>query len=235
MITIGIMLFGGFIGLWLHHYVSHFAHHVSYAVYRNYVEIFAANRGQIAAFSEHRSRLVPIKCGAKKWFFLLAAAISLLCYFLLKDGLLSVLVLSCLAILFAISLLDWHYQLIDISLAQILIVLGMIAGWRQIVPLTLEQSLQSAVLSFVFFWLFYHAAQCYYRQEALGRGDYWLIAGLSAFLPLQDVPFMLLLACISGLIYAVIRKLRNNPLTHLPFAPFLSLGGIFTFLLNVLA
>ncbi|SSY93807.1 Uncharacterised protein [Aggregatibacter aphrophilus] len=57
------------------------------------------------------------------------------------------------SLLFAISVVDGYYRLISPALCQNLFALGLGAAYWQITPLTLEQSLQSAVIFSPFFLL----------------------------------------------------------------------------------
>ena len=227
-------LLGSAIGLWVRAYCHTFAERIAQEVHQAYCDLFPHNP---PSFISESALLQPIKCGHFfKYFFAfgMSFGLSIYCFQPFGFGFLFALYG---ALSFLIAKLDWHYRLIPIAQCQQLMALGIIGSHQQWLSIMMEQSLQSIAIGFISFFLIYHAAKYYYRQEAFGRGDYWLIAGLSAFIPWQAIPLMIFIACISGLLYAAFliwrqRGATSIPFTSIPFAPFLNLGGLFTFWMN---
>ncbi|WP_109077840.1 prepilin peptidase [Aggregatibacter kilianii] len=230
MMWLFFLLGGALCGWRVHDYVEHFADKINREIYTAYVEIYPENPPH---FMAEKSVLKPLKGQRSMYFYALSfATLFLLCYVTHAEPLKALCLALYCALLIAISLVDWQYRLISPALCQALFALGLGAAYWQISPLTLAQSLQSAVIFFGVFYAIYHAAKWYYRREALGRGDYWLALGLGAYLPAQQLPVFLFLASLFGLIYAAGAKYRNRTLNAVPFGPFLSLSGLVCLLLN---
>lgn len=214
----------GCMGLAAHHYVTHFAQQLTLNIYASYCEIFPENP---PPFLPQNAILKPIKCG-KKWLsFLTAGTIFALNNLIVSRPIFALMMSAVLILLFVIGLIDWHYKLISPALCQLLLCIGLGAAYYQIISLPLEQSLFSAGIGFGLFWGIFHISTWYYQKEAFGRGDYWLIAALSSFLPWQLLPLFIFLACLSAIGYALIS--RTN---IIPFAPFLSLGAMIAFVIG---
>ncbi|KNE78032.1 prepilin peptidase [Aggregatibacter actinomycetemcomitans] len=224
-----LFLLGGVLCGWrVHHYVEHFADNLNREVYTAYTEIYPQNPLHFMA----ESILKPLKRHfSARLYRLLFALLFIICY-ATNEPLQALCFALYGTLLIAISLVDWHYRLISPALCQALFALGLGAAYWQIGALTLAQSLQSAVIFFGVFYAIYHAAKWYYRQEALGRGDYWLALGLGVFLPAHQLPVFLFLACFFGLLYAAYAKYRHRAPNAVPFGPFMSLAGVVCLLLN---
>ncbi|MGQ0287059.1 prepilin peptidase [Pasteurellaceae bacterium 22721_9_1] len=211
-------------------YLLHFSKNLEQQVYHNFCEIFPQNAPH---FAQLQSSLQPIKCGHFSYYFVAGAFYTLLCCYLIADPTLLFYWLLVSGLLLVIAKIDWHYQLIPMECCQLLCACGVASAYFQLSSLSLPQSLQSACCGFIVFWLIFQLAKYYYRQEALGRGDYWLVGALASFHPWQRLPLMIFLACLSALIFTSFQY-KNKP-KMLPFGPFLIIGHISTFMLNVLA
>ncbi|MFD1806883.1 prepilin peptidase [Pasteurella oralis] len=223
------ILLGGMVGLAVRYYLSHFAYWVAQEIYQAYRAIFAPNIPETMSLS---STLSPIKCGHFFSFFIYFAAVFIICYCVFNP-LYQALFMACyISLLICISLTDWYYQLISLPLCQALFVLGLGAAWASISTITLEQSLQSAFSGFMAFYVIYLLAKWVYAREALGRGDYWLMLGLSSVLHWSQLPLLVLIACCCAMGYAFFAKFYKQAYCQLPFAPFLCLADIVMILLN---
>lgn len=229
MILLAFALFGGMVGIGIRHYCTHFADHLIRQIYLAYCEIYPINPPH---FASAQATIQPIKCGHFFYYFFAFGLFFLWCAVTFSNSLTAIIVACYGSILFVIGKIDWHYKLISPANCQLLLALGIGSAYFQIIPLSLEQSLHSAALGFICFFVVYHLAKWHYKQEAFGRGDYWLISALAAFIPWQNLPLMIFIACISAIIYAMWLKWQKKPINFIPFAPFLNLGGAFTFLTN---
>jgi leader peptidase (prepilin peptidase)/N-methyltransferase len=72
------------------------------------------------------------------------------------------------------------------------------------------------------------AAARYFGQEALGQGDWKMVAMLGAFLGIQGTLLAVFLGTLTGALYglALIALGRGSRRTPVPFGTFLSLGGL---------
>ena len=226
MMVLFFALLGGLAGLWGHYYCTHFATQLATEIHAAYCEIFPQNPPH---FHAHQAKFKPLKCSQKWLSFGVFACLFALSGAGLRDPLTALLCATVCTWLIVISIIDWHYQLISPALCQNLLCLGIGAAYFERAPIDLTQSLQSSVLAFVLFFSLFHLAKWYYQQEAFGRGDYWLISALSSFLAWQLLPLFILLSCLYAIAYALISQRHS-----LPFAPFLTLGWLSTYGLNML-
>lgn len=148
--------------------------------------------------------------------------------YFLQDELFTLWLAITLNLIFVISWLDWHYQLISPTPCLFLFFLGLFGAHQEFSILTISQSLESAVSFFGVFYIIYHLSKWFYKKEALGRGDYWLALGIGAYLTIELLPLFLFIACLLGIIgYWISRQ------PVLPFAPFLCLSLIITSAINL--
>lgn len=215
MIVLAAFLLGGVAGVILWVYVTGFIPRLQQDIYETYVELFPQNP---PIFQPHFATIQPKKCGQIGAYFFIAGSLFACLHRYVNDDLVTLWIGSCLLLLWAISLLDWHYQLISPTPCLCLLALGMGGSYFSLSPLTLEESLQSAAGFFLVFYAIYWLAKTYYKQEAFGRGDYWLALGLGSFLPLENLPHFLLLACMLGMGAALILRKTKG---FLPFGPFM--------------
>jgi len=72
----------------------------------------------------------------------------------------------------------------------------------------------------------------YYRLISPALCQNLFALGLGAAYWQKQLPAFLLLACLSGLVYALYHKLNKRHVTAIPFGPFLSLSSVLCRLLN---
>jgi len=91
----------------------------------------------------------------------------------------------------------------------------------------LESAVLGAVAGYLLLWLLYWAFRLVTGKEGLGYGDFKLLAALGAWLGYAELPQVLLLSSLTGLLAGGIlmflrRMARHDPL---PFGPYLALSG----------
>ncbi|QAX81264.1 prepilin peptidase [Yersinia hibernica] len=98
--------------------------------------------------------------------------------------------------------------------------------------LPLSDAVIGAASGYLILWCLYWAFWWVTRREALGYGDFKLLAALGAWLGWMALPSLLLIASLAGIIFALTARLfRGRALnTVLPFGPFLALSGWLLFL-----
>ncbi|MDH2926578.1 prepilin peptidase [Lonepinella koalarum] len=224
MIILGFFLLGGIVVTLVRYYLQNLATQIQQEIYQSYVDLFPDNAPQVCP---ENSRLMPIKCAGFWLYFLVGAILFGLNAYYFINPIQALFWLTSGVLLFLIAKIDGHYQFISVTHCQCLMALGVSGAYFQFTPISLEQSLQSLLIGFGAFYLIFYLAQCYYHQDALGRGDYWLIAALSSFYDWQQLPYLIFVACCSGLIFAGIKWLKGEKIDYLPFAPFLVIGQVF--------
>lgn len=222
-------LIGALVGGIVHHYISTFSAQVKQEVWQAYQVVFADASVEAPSVN---SQWKPIRCFPLWCYLLIFIAFSLLCFAWSKNLSHALISLCYVALIFCIARIDFAYQLISTQLCQLLFALGIVAAWRGVTELSVEQSLCSGAIGFVSFYVIYALAKLCYGREALGRGDYWLMLGLASFIPWQQLPLMVFIACLCGLFYGLYQRCRGGVILQIPFAPFLISGEVGLWLLN---
>ncbi|MEY8941367.1 A24 family peptidase [Klebsiella michiganensis] len=95
----------------------------------------------------------------------------------------------------------------------------------------LAEAVIGAMVGYLSLWSVYWVFRLLTGKEALGYGDFKLLAALGAWLGWQPLPQTLLLASASGLVWTLLQRLvtRRSLEQPLAFGPWLALagGGIF--------
>lgn len=223
---------GAIIGLAIHSFCRTFSTRLEQDVSQACQSLFQVNLPPL-------STLPPLKLGNKYAYAVAFSTIFALCYLSLPLTL-AIAISLYLALIYPIAKLDWHYQLIPLELCQGLIILALLSAKWKLFALNINESLANMGIAFMLFWLIYQLAKAYYQQEVFGRGDYWLIAGLTGFIPLAQLAQLICLASCSALLWVCVThftippKPRSKMASFLAFAPFLCFAGLVTLLLNVL-
>ena len=133
------------------------------------------------------------------------------------------------AVLLALALIDWDTTVLPDALTLPLLWGGLCAaalGW--LAPLTLQQSLQGAVLGYLALWSVYWLFKLTTGKEGMGYGDFKLLAALGAWLGWQAILPIVLMASVLGAVVGLVMKatgsLRDG--RFVPFGPFLAGGGV---------
>ncbi|WP_165773152.1 prepilin peptidase [Conservatibacter flavescens] len=192
-------------------------------IQQSYQEIFPQMPPHFYAL---QATLSPIKCGHFFTYFFSGGSVFLLLFLGIDDWQLALLCGIYCCLLYSIATVDWHYQLISPTVCRLLLSLGLLSAWYQISPLSLDAVMTSVSIGFTSFYGLYYLSKWYYQYEALGRGDYWLMGGLSSFVAWQYLPLLVLVACISGLLYVGVNAIKGRKVTSIPFAPFLCFAGL---------
>jgi general secretion pathway protein O/leader peptidase (prepilin peptidase)/N-methyltransferase len=128
--------------------------------------------------------------------------------------------------LLTLSLIDIDHQLLPDNLTLPLLWCGLLF---QLItqPSQLGSAVIGAISGYLCLWLLYWIFRFATEREALGYGDFKLLAALGAWLGWQTLPSLLLLASIGGIITTIILRIFlsrpiNSPMS---FGPFLALAG----------
>lgn len=219
MILLAYFLFGGIAGAILWIYIADFIPRLQKEVYDTYLELFPKNPPR---FQPHFAQIQPKKCGHLLGYFFFAGVIFTSLKAIFPTDFFPLWAGCVLLFIWAISYLDWHYQLISPTPCLWLALLGFIGAMTGFSSLSLKETLESAVGFFLVFYAIYHLAKWYYHQEAFGRGDYWLALGIGSYLPLDMLPQWLLIASLLGITVAFPQRKTK---AFLPFAPFMCVSA----------
>ena len=129
-------------------------------------------------------------------------------------------------ILLSATLIDADTMLLPDQLTLPLLWLGLLVNLDgSIVPL--ESAVIGAVAGYLVLWLTYWGFKLATGKEGMGYGDFKLLAALGAWLGWQMLPAILLLASVSGLVWAVARTglRRMQQADPMPFGPCLAVSG----------
>lgn len=87
-----------------------------------------------------------------------------------------------------------------------------------------------AVISYLLFWSIAKLFLIVRKKEGLGYGDFKLLAMLSAWLGMESIVTIILLASVSGVIVSLVLMFnkRLTPSDQIPFGPFLAIAGWYT-------
>jgi leader peptidase (prepilin peptidase)/N-methyltransferase len=136
----------------------------------------------------------------------------------------------CATVLIALALIDADTMLLPDSLTLPLMWGGMLSaslGWIQ---LSLEQSVWGAALGYGLLWSVQAVFGWFTGKQGMGEGDFKLLAALGAWLGWTALPTLVLLASVSGVVFAIYKRLKGRMKAGepLPFGPHLVLGaGLF--------
>jgi general secretion pathway protein O len=135
-----------------------------------------------------------------------------------------------LSVLLILAAIDAQTQLLPDKLTLPLLWAGLLFNLSDtFVPLA--EAVAGAMTGYLSLWSVYWVFRLLTGKEALGYGDFKLLAALGAWLGWQALPQMLLLASASGLVWTLLQRLviHRSLQEPLAFGPWLALagGGIF--------
>ena len=128
--------------------------------------------------------------------------------------------------LIALGAIDLESGLLPDALTYPLLWLGLLFNvWAVFTPLA--DAVAGAAGGYLILWGVFHGYRLLTGKEAMGRGDFKLLAALGAWLGWQALPFLVLLSSVSGALVGIVllasgRHRRDAPL---PFGPHLAAAG----------
>ncbi len=162
------------------------------------------------------------------WFCLVCFCCAGLWFFSPQPELISLALFINLAVL---SFYDFHYYRLPNLLTLCLFVTGLLHVW--FAPrYSLDDHLIGAAIGLVFFPLLNAVYSRVRGRQGIGLGDAKLLAGLGLWFGWQSLPFLLLIASVTGLISAIFAQFASEKSTKdtimtkpLPFGVFLAFAG----------
>ncbi|WP_447889473.1 prepilin peptidase [Serratia fonticola] len=180
---------------------------------------FLLLKGKARCCGERIPRRYPLVEVATAMMFVLTALIFPLGFPLLGAWIL-------LSFLLTLAVIDHHTQLLPDVLTLPLLWMGLLFNIQGHFA-SLEQATIGAVAGYVCLWSVFWLFKLATGKEALGYGDFKLLAALGAWLGWQALPLVILVAAASGLLVTLIQRgLAKQDLNQpLAFGPWLAVSG----------
>ncbi|MGQ6549072.1 prepilin peptidase [Serratia sp. IR-2025] len=180
---------------------------------------FLLLKGKARCCGERIPRRYPLVEVATAMMFVLTALIFPLGFPLLGAWIL-------LSFLLTLAVIDHHRQLLPDVLTLPLLWIGLLFNIQGHFA-SLEQATIGAVAGYVCLWSVFWLFKLATGKEALGYGDFKLLAALGAWLGWQALPQVILVAAVSGLLVTLIQRgLAKQDLNQpLAFGPWLAVSG----------
>ena len=134
-------------------------------------------------------------------------------------------VLSALWLLIALAGIDAEHQLLPDLLVYPLLWLGLLRAALGDAAISASEAIFAALFAYLALWLLMHAHRMLRKVQGMGHGDFKLAAALGAWLGPMQLPFLLLLAAVLGLVWVVFMRVRGQSLERVAFGPFLALSA----------
>lgn len=128
-----------------------------------------------------------------------------------------------------LSALDMRYHWLPDDLTLPLLWIGLFVNLYNLFA-SLQDAVIGAMAGYGVLWLLYWTFKLLTKKDGIGYGDFKLVAAIGAFCGWQALPVILLIASLSGLIFALGRLVwkPGSASAPLPFGPFLLIGGFLT-------
>lgn len=125
--------------------------------------------------------------------------------------------------LIVIAFIDLDTFLIPDQLSLSLLWLGLFFSLFEVFVAP-EQAIIGALAGYLCLWLLFHVFKLLTGKEGMGYGDFKLLAAGGAWLGAEMLIMVLILASVSGLVFAIMQKILKKEEVRIPFGPYLSLG-----------
>jgi leader peptidase (prepilin peptidase)/N-methyltransferase len=132
--------------------------------------------------------------------------------------------------LVALALIDARTGLLPDALTLPLLWLGLLLAWAgQGVPL--HDAVAGAAVGYGGLWALFWVFKWRRGYEGMGYGDFKLLAALGGWFGVAALAWILLSACATAIVFAMMHQRTYRPTGGYPFGPFLALGAIGAFAL----
>ncbi len=128
--------------------------------------------------------------------------------------------------LISLTFIDIDHQLLPDRIVLPLLWLGLLINTQNSFT-TLSSAVWGAALGYLILWSIYWAFKLLTGKEGMGYGDFKLLAALGAWCGATDLPLIILLSSVTGVILAVVLMLskKHEAQNPLPFGPYLAIAG----------
>lgn len=91
----------------------------------------------------------------------------------------------------------------------------------------IESAIYGAISGYLFLWFLYCLCRYTFKKEGIGYGDLKLTAAIGAWLGVEMIPILMLMASLSGLLgFMLLRLKRKSYPEFIAFGPYLCLSAI---------
>jgi leader peptidase (prepilin peptidase) / N-methyltransferase len=146
----------------------------------------------------------------------------------------SLLTLLLMLLLALVCWFDWRYLIIPNSLNLAIAILGLLAS-SVVLHLDFQWVLLEATTGLGIFWMLATLYSTYRKQVGLGGGDIKFLGAATCWVGLVGLPWTLLVASISGLVFVLVKSLighQTGGSMRLAFGPHLALGVLVSWLMQ---
>jgi leader peptidase (prepilin peptidase)/N-methyltransferase len=161
-----------------------------------------------------------MKSNVVDWVVLVSTVLVCLEYGISSAGVFGLL-FTYLAVILTIS--DFSEKLLPDIIVYPLLWLGLLASTQNIF-ISSEEAITGAIGSYIAIFLFTNVYELIRKKEAMGRGDFKLIAALCTFIGIGNFMNLLLIASFLLIVFAFTSKVFKRE-EHHAFGPFLCMSG----------
>lgn len=137
------------------------------------------------------------------------------------------------SILISLTWIDIDHFLLPNVFTLNLLIIGLIASFTKLLPLSFNDSIIGAILGFFIPWAVNQLYFFWKKRDGFGGGDFKLLSALGAWLGWTKILPILTLSSVIALTYTLFLLLLGKKMTlktAIPFGPFLIIsGGFFVF------
>ncbi|MDF7669645.1 prepilin peptidase [Orbaceae bacterium ESL0721] len=126
-----------------------------------------------------------------------------------------------------LALIDFHFYLLPDLLTQPLMWLGLISAYFNLGSLSVDMALSGIFAGYLLLKVPSSLFYLFTKKRGLGGGDIKLLAALGGWIAYPNLPILLIIACLLGIIYYLILScfFGKKGVKIIPFGPFLLLSG----------
>ena len=130
-----------------------------------------------------------------------------------------------------IALMDFDSYEVDLRLLFILAIVGLYNRMNAV-----EEAILSMMIGLVLYSTVYGVGKWIWKEEVFGMGDVYYLTTLGSFFSLSQILFVGLFSFVFGggvVIGWMILSKRNQLYAKIPFAPFISISALLTYLFSI--
>ncbi len=129
--------------------------------------------------------------------------------------------------LIAATFIDLDTMLLPDQLTLPLLWAGLSLSLLGVSPVTLQDAVIGAIAGYLALWSVYWLFKLATGKEGMGYGDFKLLSALGAWLGWQQLPLIILLSSLVGLVFGIIQlRLKKQGIDKaFPFGPYIAIAG----------